>query len=160
MVMALSIKTLSEHPYLRPIVTEMLWEEFREAYNISYGQSFTKDDIESILEQYNGQFTLIALRDEKLIGFCNLVANDINDDINIKQSPWVANLIVIPSERQKGVGTALMSHMMSMLKKTKSFDRVYLWSISSKLQTFYESFGFHPVGKSDFMVCDIHTSNV
>jgi hypothetical protein len=51
MVMALSIKTLSEHPYLRPIVTEMLWEEFREAYNISYGQSFTKDDIESILEQ-------------------------------------------------------------------------------------------------------------
>jgi len=71
-----------------------------------------------------------------LIGYIDCVSNGVTD-------AYIQDLMVHPAYQGKGIGTALMHHMIDYLKE----QRVYMISVvyEESLKPFYAKFGFYPM---------------
>jgi predicted N-acetyltransferase YhbS len=66
--------------------------------------------------------SLVALRDEQVIGVVNLVDND--DEQHPLWHPWLAGMVVAEPWRGQGVGTAMVRALLTRARELK-FERVY-----------------------------------
>ena len=66
----------------------------------------------------------------QVIGTVSLDLSDLPLAAYAQLSPWLASLYVIPSARGRGVGRALVNHLLDFARRS-SISRVYLWTPGS-----------------------------
>lgn len=81
---------------------------------------------------------LVAIMDGKLAGSANLLRCDMK--IRNHLTPWLGQLFVAPSYRQRGIGTALISAVVTEAQRI-GYDRLYLYT-SGELPRFYARLGW------------------
>jgi GNAT superfamily N-acetyltransferase len=84
--------------------------------------------------------TFVALDEDELLGSVTLVEHDMGTHLDL--SPWLAGLYVKPSQRGRGVATALVTHAVREATEM-GIDRLYLHTHSAR--GLYEKLGWRPV---------------
>ena len=85
--------------------------------------------------QMENLFSIICTENGKMIGFLNVVSNNVTDALHSRM------LLVAPEFQGKGIGTELMNRAISEIKARG----IYMISViygEEKLRCFYEKFGF------------------
>lgn len=78
------------------------------------------------------------------IGSVTVVQHDMPDRSDLHHlSPWIAGMFVVPGERQKGVGSALMRHAAA---KARLVGVRELFLYTSSARRFYERLGWTLLG--------------
>ena len=112
-------------PYINEINEILLrWINIETIDNIKYG---------IINNTY--PITIILLKDNKLIGFYQIVEHD-ND--NTSYTPWIANVYVLEEYRGLGYGRVLVESIPDFMKEL-NIKTIYLHTRHINL---YEKFGF------------------
>ena len=84
--------------------------------------------------QMENLFSIICTENGKMIGFLNVVSNNVTD-------AYIQDVMVAPEFQGKGIGTELMNRAISEIKARG----IYMISViygEEKLRCFYEKFGF------------------
>ena len=78
--------------------------------------------------------TLIATINGELAGSCRLCADDL-DGMRPAMTPWLATLFVLPTQRGKGVGSALANAAAAEIKSSSESETpaLYLWATAEAL---------------------------
>ena len=95
----------------------------------------TIDNIKNGIINNTYPITIILLKDNKLIGFYQIVEHD-ND--NTSYTPWIANVYVLEEYRGLGYGRVLIESIPDFMKKL-NIKTIYLHTRHINL---YEKFGF------------------
>ena len=66
----------------------------------------------------------------EVIGTVSLDLSDLPVPAYAQLSPWLASLYVIPSARGRGIGRALVNHLLDFARRS-SISTVYLWTPGS-----------------------------
>jgi GNAT superfamily N-acetyltransferase len=93
-----------------------------------------------------GAFTLVAMDDGRIVGFCTVVAPADADDLGPRACE-VAAIYVHPDRWGAGVGTALLDAAIRRLDDG-SWEEVTLWVFrdNPRARGFYAKYGFTPDG--------------
>jgi GNAT superfamily N-acetyltransferase len=93
-----------------------------------------------ILEQPERHLT-VAVRDGRVVASADMV---IVENLTHGARPWaiVENVIVTAAERGRGVGTAVMGHLLSFARARGCYKVQLLSAPHRQAHTFYESLGF------------------
>ena len=103
------------------------------------------NDIINGIKNKTYPITIILLKDNKLIGFYQIVNHD-ND--NTSYTPWLANVFIKEEYRHQGYGRFLINTIPTYMDKL-NFKTLYL---HTRHQNLYEKFGWHllePLDLSD-----------
>lgn len=132
-------------------------------YVDAFGHSFQPDDLEAHLaanlseiafkEILSRDFILVAVNDEKIIGFVQFGKANGNDQ-TISIHDWaIKRLYVLRNFQNKGIGGQLMQRSLDKMKAKKA-DRVFLdvWEHNAGAIRFYQRYGFAVVGRRKFEV--------
>lgn len=87
-------------------------------------------------------YTFMAFINDVPAGMVTLKTVDLSTRKDL--SPWLSALYVVPEFRKKGIGTALINHILAEAKKT-DHGKIYLFTDSReqvKLKKFYEKRGW------------------
>ena len=95
----------------------------------------TIDNIKNGIINNTYPITIILLKDNKLIGFYQIVEHD-ND--NTSYTPWIANVYVLEEYRGLGYGSVLIESIPDFMKEL-NIKTIYLHTRHINL---YEKFGF------------------
>lgn len=95
----------------------------------------TIDNIKNGIINNTYPITIILLKDNKLIGFYQIVEHD-ND--NTSYTPWIANVYVLEEYRGLGYGGVLIESIPDFMKEL-NIKTIYLHTRQINL---YEKFGF------------------
>lgn len=95
----------------------------------------TIDNIKNGIINNTYPITIILLKDNKLIGFYQIVEHD-ND--NTSYTPWIANVYVLEEYRGLGYGRVLIESIPDFMKEL-NIKTIYLHTRHINL---YEKFGF------------------
>lgn len=95
----------------------------------------TIDNIKNGIINNTYPITIILLKDNKLIGFYQIVEHD-ND--NTSYTPWIANVYVLEEYRGLGYGRILIESIPDFMKEL-NIKTIYLHTRHINL---YEKFGF------------------
>ena len=87
--------------------------------------------------------TLLALNDGQLLGSVSLLIED-HPQLGYL-SPWLASLYVIPAQRQKGVGSALVKALIAEARMLE-IDTLHLYTEDG--QSFYERLGWKSLDRA------------
>jgi GNAT superfamily N-acetyltransferase len=92
-------------------------------------------------------FTLVAIADGRLVGFCSCAVPSRDDDASDRTAE-VAAIYVAPTEWRSGVGRILLSRAVDELRDG-GWQDVTLWVFAENrpARAFYSSFGFQPDGE-------------
>lgn len=91
--------------------------------------------------------TWVCRDDGQVIGTVSLDLSDLPLPAYAHLSPWLASLYVIPSARGRGVGRALVNHLLDFARRG-SISTIHLWTPGST--TMYEKCGWKVVGKATY----------
>jgi predicted N-acetyltransferase YhbS len=118
---AFAIAHLFEVPQHRPLVAELIHEEFWVTV-----QGASAESMAQRLSQAQGTerlpLCLVALHEGQPIGTVNLVDND--DETHRDWHPWLAGMVVERAWRGRGVGSALVLALLAHARRL-GFARVY-----------------------------------
>ncbi|HZW50166.1 MAG TPA: GNAT family N-acetyltransferase [Bacillota bacterium] len=89
--------------------------------------------------------TAVLLREETIIGFCSLIADE--EVQRPELTPWISHLWITESESNKGFAGKLLE-FLRQLAASFGFQTVYL--TSDRIE-FYEKQGFREIGLSNFL---------
>jgi predicted N-acetyltransferase YhbS len=131
---AVQIDHLFNHPEHIGLVAGWIYSEFwvgKPGYSVEYFEARLReaDNSDRI------PLSLLALSDGRPVGTINLVENDNPKRPDLH--PWLAALIVVPEERRRGIGTALVRTLLSEAKRL-GFSELFL---GSDIPGFYERLG-------------------
>jgi N-acetylglutamate synthase-like GNAT family acetyltransferase len=84
--------------------------------------------------------TFVAIESGKVLGSAAIVEHDM--DTRTEYSPWLASVYVAPEHRDKGIGSKLVSYIMSFAKKHE-IDTLYLYTPNK--EKFYKRLGWHTI---------------
>lgn len=87
----------------------------------------------------------ICVDGDQLVGTAALVENDM--DSHPELSPWLASVYVNPDYRNRGVGAALVKHVVSKAK-AQGFRPLYLFTPDQK--NFYQSLGWEFMAQESY----------
>ncbi len=77
--------------------------------------------------------TYVVLENSSVIGSASIVKNDMKT--RMEYSPWLASVYVRPEHRDKGIGSKMVCHVMSVAEKN-DFESLYLFTPDK--ESFYE----------------------
>lgn len=100
----------------------------------------TIDNIKNGIINNTYPITIILLKENKLIGFYQIVEHD-ND--NTSYTPWIANVYVLEEYRGLGYGRVLIESIPDFMKEL-NIKTIYLHTRHINL---YEKFGFERIQK-------------
>ncbi len=133
----ITIDDLSIHINFIPLLANWHFKQWGDLTGAS-----TESDYKILLSKSisTSQFplTLIATNEVNLLGSVNIV--DCDMDIRSEFTPWLAQLYVTPSERNKGIGFSLVSAATARCKKL-GFHSLYLYT-SGTLSSYYKQIGW------------------
>lgn len=125
------------------------------------GEISTSSDVDKILTNKN-IFNFLILDKNKYIGYCQVIRRV--DSYEFKSNAKVNAISILPSERNKGYASALLSHVLSWTKEEK-IKLVYLDVINMNVNAkkLYEKFNFLKTGnlkdayKKELIYFDLET---
>ena len=130
-----TIKNLKDAPgYLTQLAR---WHQ-SEWSHLNPGETL-EQRIEKMQRYLNNHFipsTFIA-EDDTILGSAAIIQNDM--ETRTELSPWLASVYVSTENRNRGIGTKLVRHIMSCAKD-ESYDTLYLFTADR--QKFYEGLGW------------------
>ena len=85
---------------------------------------------------------IAATRDAQLIGTIAVVGCDLEGYEHLR--PWLSCFYLLPAERGKGIGPALIKAACDWAKKA-DYPSLYLYALKGRLTGYYERFGWQPV---------------
>ncbi len=88
--------------------------------------------------------TLVALRDEQLLGSVSLVLEDA-PELRDQGDAWMASLYVLPEARGQGLGERLVKSLVAFAAEQK-VER--LWLFTPEHASFYARLGWRPQGSA------------
>jgi N-acetylglutamate synthase-like GNAT family acetyltransferase len=88
--------------------------------------------------------TFIAKEDD-LLGSASIVEHDMDNKPDL--SPWLASVFVSPENRDKGVGSRLVLHVMD---KAKEAGISVLYLFTPDKERFYQKLGWQPISKETY----------
>ena len=86
--------------------------------------------------------TYVAEEATEVLGSAAIVKHDM--EIHLEYSPWLASVFVSPDDREKGIGSELVLHVMSQAKKN-NVRNLYLFTPDKEL--FYSRLGWQIIHK-------------
>jgi GNAT superfamily N-acetyltransferase len=123
---AIQIRFLADVPAAIPVLAEWFCAE----WYLFYGRS--RSEIEVLLRDCLRRdalpVTFLALDHTEVIGTVSLDVSDLPKYDHL--SPWLASLYVVPSRRRRGVGHALIKHLVTFALE-RAFSPIYLWTPGS-----------------------------
>lgn len=106
--MTCRIDNLFEHPQHINCIAQWIHAEFWADKNVHTPQSLA-GLLRQAVNTSSIPLSLLALVDEEPVGTVNLIEND--DDKRAHLRPWLAALLVVPSHRGQGIGSALVREL-------------------------------------------------
>ncbi len=102
-------------------------------------------DVEDLyfMTEIEPQGCFVALKDTNVVGFIS--------SISLGKMGWIGNVIVIPKERKKGIGAALVKEALNHLH-SKGVTTIGLYAYR-KVVPFYEKFGFKSSRNYSWLGC-------
>ena len=91
--------------------------------------------------------TWVSRDNGQVIGTVSLDLSDLPLADYAQLSPWLASLYVVPSARGRGVGRALVNHLLDFAR-CRSISAMYLWTPGST--TLYEKCGWKVLGTATY----------
>lgn len=140
----MEIELLADHQHFIPEVAKVLFHEF--GYLIP--QRTLKDFEERTLNHCNKKslpITFIALENGKLIGTFSLRAYDMETHKHF--SPWIGSVVVHPSRRREGIGSALVQKAKAICKE-QGHKTLFLFTPNK--QAWYRKLGWEVVEETTF----------
>jgi N-acetylglutamate synthase-like GNAT family acetyltransferase len=89
--------------------------------------------------------TYVALEKSTVLGSASIIKHDM--DTRVEYSPWLASVFVHPDHRERGVGSKLVSHVMSTAKKS-GFESLYLFTPDR--ESFYKRLGWTTIHREPY----------
>lgn len=129
------ILDLGERPDLIPVLAALHFPQWQAAH-----PGWTGADWEKEFSRHLGAFpcTLLALSaQDELLGSASLVADDMNG--TVAHSPWLANVLVVPSTRGSGVGGKLIT---AIEEKATALGHPELYLFTEDQQALYQRRGW------------------
>lgn len=102
------------------------------------------------LEDPDTRYFLAKDRDE-VAGYLKIRCGDVPDAVPASRAVEVQQLYVDADHQRKGIGRLLMDHAVSLAREGAQ-DGVWLsvWEEAGWAVSFYQAYGFHTVGTTDF----------
>lgn len=100
------------------------------------------DGIKNYFEEMKKQNILVAVEDDKLLGFVSFKENLVTDVIPEKESPniYISTLIVSPDARGMGLTRKMYEYLFDTYKQSNVFTRT--WSTNTAHINILSKFGF------------------
>ena len=120
----MEIADLKEYKEFIPTLAE--WHHRQWAY-LNPGDSVERriSELEAESESDGIPKTFVAVSGDTLLGSASLLPHDM--DIRMDLSPWLASVYVAAEHREKGIGTALILHVMGEAKNL-GYRTIYLYT--------------------------------
>lgn len=92
----------------------------------------------------------IAKEGEQLLGSAAIVEHDM--DTHRELTPWLASVFVAPAYRRRGVGTALVRHVM---QQAQAAGIPVLYLFTPDQEAFYRKLGWQTLGRESYRGHDV-----
>lgn len=89
--------------------------------------------------------TFVAVDSGDVLGSAAIIEHDM--DTRMEYSPWLASVYVAPEHREKGIGSKLVSYIMSFAKKNNT-NNLYLFTPDK--EQFYKRLGWNTIHLEPF----------
>lgn len=133
------IAALREHPQLIP--------ELAVLHQTEWASMHPDMDVAAWQREFDGHalfglpLTLVATdRQGQLLGSASLIMDDMEQQV--PWSPWLANVLVLPAARRRGIGAALISAIADHAR-AMGYRQLYLFTPDQ--QDFYTERGWMPL---------------
>lgn len=139
----MEIANLKEHAEFIP--TMAVWHHDQWGY-LNPGGSVEKRifSLEAELESDEIPKTFVAVSGEKLLGSASLIPHDMKTRMEL--TPWLASVFVDPELREKGIGSALVRHVV---KEAGSLNYRTIYLYTPDRMVFYEGLGWTFIERAD-----------
>lgn len=141
----IQIYYLADKPHLLPRLTDLFIAEWEPYYGLN-GPGNAEDDLRNSMNREQLPICLIALREEKLLGTVSLKEKSVSH--NPELTPWCSALLVVPTMRRRGIGTALIS---ALEREAKRLDCRTLYMSTDTANSIAEARGWKAIGKAESM---------
>lgn len=94
--------------------------------------------------------TYVALTADQLTGSAAIVESDM--DSHPEYSPWLASVYVDAAYRKRGIGAALVKHVMQQARE-QGLKAIYLYTPSE--EAFYKTLGWNTLSKESYHGSDV-----
>src|ERR1700731_1858174 len=142
----ITIDYLANQPEFADELARLSWAEWQPIYQ-QRGQTFD-DALNNYRQRTNTDrlpLALVALHGEELVGTVSLKFNDL--DIRRDLNPWLGALLVLPSWRQRGVGSMLTHRALEEARRL-NLPRLFLWTSSA--EGLYLKLGWRVVERTSY----------
>ena len=117
----ITIDYLADHQEVVPLLKEWFEQEWEPYYGLK-GPGNAEEDLFTCSRRDTPPIALIAMWEGEVCGTVSLKSESIATHTHL--TPWVAALLVSPSCRGRGIGTALISQT-ERLAKSLGFNKIY-----------------------------------
>lgn len=133
------IVRLSDYPKYTNLVSSIIYTEFNKFYEDINIKSIK--ECEKMINNYNNRIFIALDKQNILMGFGSLEYNDgIKNEKYVKSKPWLTDLYIIPEYRNRGIGTAIIKHIISYAKHI-GYNELFLWTNHEYLIDYYKNRG-------------------
>jgi N-acetylglutamate synthase-like GNAT family acetyltransferase len=141
----MEIVGLAEHPEFIP--TLAVWHHNQWAYLNPDGSVEKRiASLKAELESDGIPKTFVAVSGNTLLGSASLIPHDM--ETRMELSPWLASVFVAPELRKRGVGSALVQHVIQEARSL-GWRTIYLFTMPDK-ESFYARLGWSLMEKTDY----------
>lgn len=153
--MSIKISTLRNHVETIPTLATLLHESICKIWSPT-------DSIEEIQSWFNDwtndhiPLAFVALDANKPVGMCSL---QLNDGIRPDLKPWLGDLCVDPSYRNKGIGSKLIE-IASERVKSQGYGNLYLFTPDMKAVTYYKKRGWQSIDTDVYHGCPVTVMHI
>ncbi|WP_282875979.1 GNAT family N-acetyltransferase [Pseudomonas peli] len=138
------IYNIKEKPELIPVIAEWHHQEWS---SLSSGMSLQAriKKMQSYLSNNKIPGLFVWFDSGCVVGSAGILVNDM--DTKPALTPWLASLYVVPDQRGRGIGTALVNHVMQYAK-TLGNKEIFLFTPSK--ENFYSDLGWEVISREEY----------
>lgn len=108
--------------------------------------SKTVENLNTHLNDEQLPMTFVAFDNDTPVGMCSL---RVDDGLGYKLTPWLGSLVVSATYQKQGIAKKLIN-ITKERAKSLGFKKLYLFALDKNIPKYYESLGWHIIGKDTF----------
>lgn len=143
----MQITYLADHVHLVPQLAQWHYDQW---HHLTPWENLEQciDRLQTQAQKSGVPTTLIALKDEQLLGSASLVTYDMKGREDL--SPWLGGVFVVPDYRRQGIGTQLVQGIVAEANK-QNIERIYLYTTGQNNKNFYIQMGWSVTEEVEYM---------